>query len=126
MGFSAPYSVLFLNSVLFFISIIFFYFSLKAIYSGYPFFVFFASVLFSSLPVLHYLSRIASPDILLVLLLLVFANFVINNKTGCRFLTVDAYSEAVPFYIKNGFVPLTPEDENSSTRLLFFDLNEKY
>ena len=80
MGFSAPYSVLFLNSVLFFISIIFFYFSLKAIYSGYPFFVFFASVLFSSLPVLHYLSRIASPDILLVLLLLVFANFVINNK----------------------------------------------
>ena len=79
-GFSAPYSVLFLNSVLFFISIIFFYFSLKAIYSGYPFFVFLASVLFSSLPVLHYLSRIASPDILLVLLLLVFANFVINNK----------------------------------------------
>lgn len=80
VGFSAPYSVLFLNSVLFFISIIFFYFSLKAIYSGYPFFVFFVSILFSSLPVLHYLSRIASPDILLVLLLLVFANFVINNK----------------------------------------------
>lgn len=80
VGFSAPYSVLFLNSVLFFISIIFFYFSLKAIYSGYPFFVFFVSILFSSFPVLHYLSRIASPDILLVLLLLVFANFVINNK----------------------------------------------
>lgn len=80
MGFSAPYSVLYLNSLLFFISILFFYFSLKAIYLEYPFFVFFASVLFSSLPVLNYLSRIASPDILLVLLLLVFANFVINNK----------------------------------------------
>ena len=80
IGFSAPYSVLYLNSLLFFISILFFYFSLKAIYLEYPFFVFFASVLFSSLPVLHYLSRIASPDILLVLLLLVFANFVINNK----------------------------------------------
>ena len=80
IGFSAPYSVLYLNSLLFFISILFFYFSLKAIYLEYPFFVFFASVLFSSLPVLHYLSRIATPDILLVLLLLVFANFVINNK----------------------------------------------
>lgn len=80
VGFSAPNSVLYLNSVLFFISILFFYFSLKAIYLGYPFFVFFVSILFSSFPVLHYLSRIASPDILLVLLLLVFANFVINNK----------------------------------------------
>jgi hypothetical protein len=82
MGFSAPYSVLYLNSLLFFISILFFYFSLKAIYLEYPFFVFFASVLFSSLPVLHYLSRNATPDILLVLLLLVFANFIINNKNS--------------------------------------------
>ena len=82
IGFSAPYSVLYLNSLLFFISIIFFYFSLKAIYLEYPFFVFFASVLFSSLPVLHYLSRIATPDILLVLLLLVFADFIINNKNS--------------------------------------------
>lgn len=24
--------------------------------------------------------------------------FVIDNKTGCRFITVDAYNEAVPFY----------------------------
>ena len=82
IGFSAPYSVLYLNSLLFFISILFFYFSLKAIYLEYPFFVFFASVLFSSLPVLHYLSRIATPDILLVLLLLVFADFIINNKNS--------------------------------------------
>ena len=82
IGFSAPYSVLYLNSLLFFISILFFYFSLKAIYLEYPFFVFFASVLFSSLPVLHYLSRIATPDILLVLLLLVFANFIINYKNS--------------------------------------------
>ena len=58
------------------------------------------------------------------LLAFIQSYFVINNKTGCRFLTVDAYSEAVPFYIKNGFVPLTPEDENSSTRLWFFDLND--
>ncbi len=48
--------------------------------------------------------------------------FVVNNKTGCRFLTVDAYAEAVPFYLKNGFLPLTEEDSASDTRLLYFDL----
>ena len=36
--------------------------------------------------------------------------FIIENKTGCRFLTVDAYAAAVPFYMKNGFVPLNDED----------------
>lgn len=52
--------------------------------------------------------------------------FVADNKTGCRFLTVDAYSRAVPFYLKNQFLPLTSEDESDSsqTRLLFFDLDE--
>lgn len=29
---------------------------------------------------------------------------VTDNKTGCRFITVDAYRDAVPFYEKNGFV----------------------
>lgn len=48
--------------------------------------------------------------------------FVINNKTGCRFLTVDAYADAIPFYLKNGFVPLNDEDADSATRLLYFDL----
>ncbi len=48
--------------------------------------------------------------------------FIIDNKTGCRFLTVDAYADAVPFYLKNGFVPLNDEDKDSDTRLLFFDL----
>ncbi len=50
--------------------------------------------------------------------------FVVDNKTGCRFLTVDAYADALPFYLKNGFVPLNNEDENSATRLLYFDLND--
>ena len=49
--------------------------------------------------------------------------FIIENKTGCRFLTVDAYAAAVPFYMKNGFVPLNDEDVDSATRLLYFDLN---
>lgn len=48
--------------------------------------------------------------------------FVTDNKTGCRFITVDAYAAAVPFYIKNGFIPLNNEDIDSDTRLLFFDL----
>ena len=40
------------------------------------------------------------------------------------FLTVDAYAAAVPFYMKNGFVPLNDEDVDSATRLLYFDLND--
>ena len=45
-----------------------------------------------------------------------------NNKAGCRFVTVDAYAEALPFYYKLGFVPLSKEDERSETRMLYFDL----
>ncbi|WP_260458280.1 GNAT family N-acetyltransferase [Bacteroides salyersiae] len=58
------------------------------------------------------------------LLAFIQSYFAINNKTGCRFLTVDAYADAVPFYQKNGFEPLTPDDENSPTRLLYFNLND--
>lgn len=50
--------------------------------------------------------------------------FVEDNKTGCRFLTVDAYAEAVPFYLRNEFVPLNDDDKDESTRLLFFDLGD--
>jgi GNAT superfamily N-acetyltransferase len=46
----------------------------------------------------------------------------VENKTGCRFLTVDAYLAAIPFYEKNRFAPLTTKDSNSNTRLLFYDL----
>ena len=45
-----------------------------------------------------------------------------NAKFGCRFLTVDAYADAVPFYLKNGFMPLNDDDLYDATRLLFFDL----
>lgn len=50
--------------------------------------------------------------------------FLADNKTGCRFLTVDAYAAAIPFYFKQKFVPLTAEDEGAATRLLYFDLND--
>lgn len=50
--------------------------------------------------------------------------FVVDNKTGCRFLTVDAYQAAIPFYYKNHFVPLNENEEDTQTRLLYFDLND--
>ena len=48
--------------------------------------------------------------------------FVINNKTGCHFITVDAYLGAVPFYEKNGFRMMNLEDDDPHTRLMYFDL----
>lgn len=50
--------------------------------------------------------------------------FVSDNKTGCRFITVDAYAAAIPFYLRNGFVPLNEEDADEPTRLLYFDLKD--
>ena len=50
--------------------------------------------------------------------------FVNDNKTGCRFLTVDAYADVIPFYTKNDFVALDDNDTDARTRLLYFDLND--
>lgn len=41
-----------------------------------------------------------------------------------RFLTVDAYLSAVPFYEKNDFRFLDAEDKNKHTRLMYFDMLE--
>ena len=59
-----------------------------------------------------------------ILLKFIKSYFVVDNKTGCRFLTVDAYTDAIPFYLKNGFVPLNDMDKTDDTRLLYFDLND--
>lgn len=48
--------------------------------------------------------------------------FFFENKAGCRFLTVDAYLNAVPFYVKNGFRFMNSEDNDPHTRLMYFDL----
>ena len=50
--------------------------------------------------------------------------FVVQNKTGCRFLTVDAYNkpEILTFYEKNGFTFLTDNDVNKPTRIMKYDL----
>ena len=63
-----------------------------------------------------------------------------HNKTGCRFVIVDAVNEprVVSFYEKNGFYPLFSSEEQEflytggkkgdpvslSTRLMYFDLLE--
>jgi predicted GNAT family N-acyltransferase len=48
--------------------------------------------------------------------------FISNNRTGCRYFTVDAYKESLGFYEKNGFIFLTAKDASSDTRLMYFDL----
>ena len=48
--------------------------------------------------------------------------FISDNKTGCRFMTVDAYRAAEPFYCKNGFLYLNSEETDKPTRLMFYDL----
>lgn len=52
--------------------------------------------------------------------------FLRNNRTGCRYITVDAYNnkKTLNFYIeKNGFLPLWDEDKDAPySRILYFDL----
>ena len=50
--------------------------------------------------------------------------FTHKNKTGCRFLIVDAYNtpEVIAFYKKNGFNFLVSNDEKEETRIMYFDL----
>jgi GNAT superfamily N-acetyltransferase len=48
--------------------------------------------------------------------------FLLNNRTGCRLVTVDAYREASGFYQRNGFQCFSSDDENEDTRAMFFDL----
>lgn len=51
-------------------------------------------------------------------------SFINKNKTGCRFLLVDAYNNerTIKFYQKNGFSFLSSKDEKQNTRLMVFDL----
>jgi GNAT superfamily N-acetyltransferase len=52
--------------------------------------------------------------------------FLTENRTGCRFITVDAYNRgdnsAVGFYLKNDFSFFTDKDEKKQTRAMYFDL----
>lgn len=56
------------------------------------------------------------------ILLLVKYVFATMRRSACRFITVDAYSAAVPFYEKCGFMFLSEKDKESTTRAMYFDL----
>jgi GNAT superfamily N-acetyltransferase len=49
--------------------------------------------------------------------------FVNNNRTGCRFITVDAYRQSLHFYEQNNFQFLDQKDIDEDTRLMYFDLS---
>lgn len=51
-------------------------------------------------------------------------DFTHSNKTGCRFIIVDAYNndKTLKFYQKNGFEFLLTNDTRKDTRLMYFDL----
>lgn len=53
---------------------------------------------------------------------MIISSYQQDNKAGCRFVTVDAYNSALDFYYNHGFLPLSKADEESDTRLLYFDL----
>lgn len=48
----------------------------------------------------------------------------IHSHSAFRYITVDAYLSAIPFYEKNGFIQLTQKDDDEHTRLMFFDMME--
>ncbi|WP_310560669.1 GNAT family N-acetyltransferase [Flavobacterium sp.] len=48
--------------------------------------------------------------------------FTNKNKTGCKFITVDAYRDSLTFYEKMGFKYLSSRDKKSDTRLMYYNL----
>jgi hypothetical protein len=50
--------------------------------------------------------------------------FTTDNRTGCRFLTVDAYNQPriLKFYKTNEFDFLHEKDKEDRTRIMYYDL----
>jgi len=46
----------------------------------------------------------------------------VNMRCACKFVTLDAYAKAIPFYQKLGFQFLTAKDENCDERQMYLDL----
>lgn len=61
-----------------------------------------------------------------ILLAFIKSFFLLDNKTGCRFITVDAYKNSSSFYERNDFRHLRNDDEPEDmlTHLLYYDLND--
>lgn len=51
-------------------------------------------------------------------------SFTFNNKTGCRFITIDAYNDddSLGLYTSNEFEFFTKLDKKERTRAMYFDL----
>ena len=45
-----------------------------------------------------------------------------SSYSAFRFITVDAYISAIPFYEKNGFKTLLPEEDDEHTRTMYLSL----
>lgn len=58
-------------------------------------------------------------QMLLMQIKMIFSRMTLS---GCRFLTVDAYADAVPFYESCGFHCLSDKDVGEYTRAMYFDL----
>lgn len=50
--------------------------------------------------------------------------FTEKNKTGCRYVTVDALADKVRFYEKYGFKVLVTPKEDDETVLMYYDLKK--
>lgn len=50
--------------------------------------------------------------------------FTNNNKTGCRYITVDALVDKVDFYKKYGFNILVTPQVDDETVLMYYDLKK--
>jgi len=48
--------------------------------------------------------------------------FIHNNKTGCQYITVDAYRQSLRFYEKNHFKYFTASDQHLDTRQMYYSL----
>lgn len=50
-----------------------------------------------------------------LLIYMIVNMMLINNRTGCRFITLDSYNKpnVIAFYESNGFIKLLPDDKNS-------------
>jgi predicted N-acetyltransferase YhbS len=47
---------------------------------------------------------------------------IVGMHAGCRYLIVDAYETAVPWYSKYGFLPIEGSASGSRTKKMFLDL----
>jgi GNAT superfamily N-acetyltransferase len=48
--------------------------------------------------------------------------FIHNNRTGCQYITVDAYRQSLRFYEKNSFKYFTAADKDLDTRQMYCSL----